>query len=132
MTIRTQKSVFGNNQIQQARTEDLSQKYASADAVPAVYRFDELKCVERWERAILVAEAKRYAMRQPKVLALWALLGAVAGYFAFICLRERLLIPAVAAWVGAAALMAPAYFYRRSVMRAYIRQKVSTMQQRAD
>ncbi|WP_172204468.1 hypothetical protein [Niveibacterium sp. COAC-50] len=132
MTIRRQNAVFGNDQVQQALAEDLSQKNASARTVPAVYRFDELQCLERWERAILVAEAKRYAMRQPKVLALWALLGAVAGYFASICLRERLLIPAVAAWVGAAALMAPVYFYRRSVMRAYIRQKVSTMQQRAD
>lgn len=132
MPMRTENAVFGNNQIQQALAEDLSHKSASARTLPAVYRFDELQCLERWERPILVAEAKRYAMRQPKVLALWALLGAVAGYFAFICLRERLLIPAVAAWVGAAALMAPVYFYRRSVMRAYIRQKVSTMQQSAD
>ncbi|BAL93976.1 hypothetical protein RGE_06310 [Rubrivivax gelatinosus IL144] len=100
--------------------------------MPVGYRFDELKCLERWERPILVDEARKYAVRQPKVLALGALLGAAAFCFAYVCLRDRILIPVVAAWVGSIVLMSPVYFYRRSVMRDYIRRKVLSMRRSSE
>lgn len=123
---------FPNASDLQTRDEVLAQKNASARAVPVGYRFDELQCLERWERPILVDKARRYAVRQPKVLALGALLGVVAIYFACICLRDRILIPVVAAWVGSVVLMLPAYFYRRIVMRDYIRRKVFSMRRSSD
>ncbi|WP_374515331.1 hypothetical protein [Niveibacterium sp.] len=132
MITRTQAQAVGDNLIELAHQEELAQRNASARSVPFVYRFEELKRLERWERPVLVEEAKRYAMRQPKVLALWALLGGAVIYFAFISVQQRLSIPLLAAWVGAAALMAPVYFYRRSVMRSYIRNRVAALQKVAD
>jgi hypothetical protein len=127
MITREQAFAVGDEVVRQARDEELARKNASAAAVPHMYRFPELEVLERWERPILVTEARKYAMRQPKVIALWAVLSALVVCLTFIFIRARPSFPVLTPGLVAAVLLAPIYFYRREVMRTYIRRKVATL-----
>jgi hypothetical protein len=135
MITRDKALVLADELVRQARDEELARKNTTAAAVPHMYRFPELERLERWERPIVVDEAAKYAIRQPKVLVLWAVPSALLIYLAFTFVRDwpafSVLASVFTFGLAAAVLMAPFYFYRREVMRAYIRKKVTTLSPRA-
>lgn len=123
MVTKEQAQVIGEALIGQERSEERERKNAAARPVHFMYRFSELASFEAWERPVVVAEAVKSAMRMKSVLFVWALSAAAALALAYIGTSGRHGMAPVFVWLAVAAILAPQYFYRREVIRKYVRER---------
>jgi len=123
---KEQAAIIGEALVEQARSQELERKNAAARRVSLMYRFPELNSFEAWERPIIVAEAAKRALREKSVLIVWAISGALVLALAYAVLVKLKGISVLLIWLAGGAILAPMYFYRREVVRKYVRERANS------
>lgn len=128
MVTKEQAGIIGEAFVEHAQSQALERKNAAARRVLGMHRFPELKAFEPWERPIVVAEAAKRAMRKKSVVIAWLVSCAIviAGAYAALALWKDM--PMAWAYLAGAIAFAPFIFYRREVVRQYIRESARLRQ----
>lgn len=123
MITRAQANQIGTELIQQLEAQRRAEMNVKARRVPFLYRFPELQFFEVWERPVLLAEARAAAMKKPALIVVWAFFSMLAVAVEFYSVKFEPLgkLPPMVYWAFTVILMCPAFFYRRTLMRRYIR-----------
>lgn len=123
MISRQQANQIGSELIQQLEVQKRAEMNVKARRIPFLYRFPELQFFELWERPALLAQARAAAMKTPALIAVWVFFSTIAISVIIYSVKFEPLgnLPLVVYWVFTAILLCPAFLYRRTLMRRYIR-----------